>query len=79
MQILEDALENLGLILFLQQEVGQLSILSLPQTQGYVNRYDIIARPTATIYHTSAIIARDTFYSLLEVHLCIVTFGLMYG
>ena len=40
MQILEDALENLGLILFLQQEVGQLSILSLPQTQGYINRYD---------------------------------------
>ena len=38
MQILEDALENLGLILFLQQEVGQLSILSLPQTQGYINR-----------------------------------------
>ena len=45
MQILEDALENLGLILFLQQEVGQLSILSLPQTKGYVNRYNIIYRP----------------------------------
>ena len=45
MQILKDALENLGLILFLQQEVGQLSILSLPQTQGYTNRYNFIDRP----------------------------------
>ena len=49
MQILEDALENFGLILFLQQEVGELSILSLPQTQGYVNRYNIIDRPMATV------------------------------
>ena len=50
MQILEDALENFGLILFLQHEVGELmSILSLPQTQGYVNRYNIIDRPMATV------------------------------
>ena len=33
------------------------------------------------IYRTGAIITRDlyTFYSLFEVHLCTVTFGLMYG
>ena len=49
MQILEDALENLGLILFLQQEVGQLSILSLPQTKGFTNRYNFIDRPIATL------------------------------
>ena len=32
-------------------------------------------------YHTRAIISRgwDTFYPLFEVHLCNMTFGLMYG
>ena len=34
-----------------------------------------------TMYRTRAIITRGlyTFYPLFEVHLCTVTFGLMYG
>ena len=36
---------------------------------------------TKTKYRTRAIITRGlyTFYPLFEVHLCTVTFGLMYG
>ena len=37
--------------------------------------------PAFSEYRTHAIITRDlyTFYPLFEVHLCTVTFGLMYG
>ena len=37
--------------------------------------------PIDTLYRTRAIITRGlyTFYPLFEVHLCSVTFGLMYG
>ena len=46
-----------------------------------VNKVTNIYNVTLYIYRTRAIITRGlyTFYPLFEVHLCTVTFGLMYG
>ena len=43
--------------------------------------YNILLMPEVSYYRTRAIITRGlyTFYPLFEVHLCTVTFGLMYG
>ena len=43
--------------------------------------FEIVVVFSAYMYRTRAIITRGlyTFYPLFEVHLCTVTFGLMYG
>ena len=43
--------------------------------------FDPIGHQSTSAYRTRAIITRSlyTFYPLFEVHLCTVTFGLMYG
>ena len=60
--------------------VGYISLKRRDVTTG-VTGTTTVAPKFSVIYRKRAIITRSlyTFYPLFEVHLCTVTFGLMYG
>ena len=66
------------LLIYIECQFGcGISKMVGPKKQGFRSKFNMLKKN----YRTRAIITRGlyTFYPPFEVHLCTVTFGLMYG